>query len=756
MPFYDINILIIYLLYLSGIKKLNKNMNSMNNIKVSIIIPVFNVENYLVKCLESITAQTMQELEIICINDGSTDNSLEILKHFAQKDERIIIINKENEGQGIAKNIGLQNATGEYIGFVDPADWIDEHMYEYMYKQAKNLNSEIVICDFISYKDCKHKAQKEDFFLKAVSKTRVQTANIPSNCNIDKNIILDTLLVTPSYCGNKIYLAKFLKDFNIDFLPQKYYENIPFTLKCMVFANNISYTDSPFYRYRIHKSSTLQISEKQYYEYINTCNEVKEFISQNNLTQRLQKNLIYFCSKNAEQLWNQLPSKHQHTCLKLFKNSLSTEEFKIFRNLIHVPNNFEKIFSVTNENGHKIINILGVKIKAKYQSKSSRKIQKYINKIIFNQYKYKKDTYLLFDCLNGNDLESIDAYSLFKYMKEKGLRAQYVVIKNSKLHKQLIKAKELDNIIVIRKPILTHPQLFLADIYEILLRTKTVITSFDIPNREIQQKFKEIPFFKYIFIQHGQIFLDGHCMRSGYIRPQKYDYMLISSKEEENILKRYGFSDKELIRAGLPRWDLLPTENITREKSILIMPTWRRFNILQFEDSLYKKNLLKFLSNRYLNYLSKEENIKIYFAPHHALKGMRNIDFVIDNSNIEIADVHNISKYIKECSCLVTDFSSVSFDFMFQNKPVICYIPDYNDYKTLSRNDRADLECFDYKKLVFPNVYFDEENTINKLKYYVENNFELEENVREKYAQYFFTKENIREKLTEEILKITE
>lgn len=728
----------------------------MNNIKVSIVIPIFNAENHIVKCLESITSQTMQELEIICINDGSTDNSLEILKHFAQKDKRIIIINKENEGPGIAKNLGIQKAQGEYIGFVDADDWIDSKMYECMFQQAKNLNSEIVICDYINYKDFKQKAQKEDFFFKAKSKTQIQTVDIPANCNIDKNIIYDTLLTTPSYSGNKLYLTKFLKDNNLEFLPQKCYEDITFTLKCMICANNISYIDSPFYRYRIHQASTILKTETRYYQYINTCNEIKEILSQNNLTKRLQNNLIYFCSKNAEQLWNELPAEHKLPCLELFKNSLSAEEFKIFRKLIHVPNNFEKIFSVTNEDGHKIINILGLKIKAKYQSKESRKIQKYINKILFNQYKYKKDTYLLFDCLNGNDLESIDAYSLFKYMKEKGIRAFYVVIKNSKIHKQLMDANELDNIIVIRRPILTHPQDFLPDIYDILLRTKAVITSFDIPNRDLQDKFKEIPFFKYIFIQHGQIFLDGHCMRSGYIRPQKYDYMLISSKEEENILKRYGFSDKELLKVGLPRWDLLPTENIKKEKSILIMPTWRRFNILEFEDSLYKKNLVKFLSNPYLNTLSKEQNIKVYFAPHHALKGMRNIDFVIDNSNIEIADVHNISKYIKECSCLITDFSSVSFDFMFQNKPVICYIPDFNDYKTLSKNDRADLECFEYKKLVFPNVYFDEENTINKLKYYIENNFELEEQVRDKYAQYFFTKENIREKLTQEILKITE
>ena len=108
-------------------------------IKVSIIVPVYNVEKYLKRCLDSITNQTLKELEIICINDGSTDNSLKILKQYAHKDKRISIINKQNEGLSVARNTGMEAASGEYIGFVDSDDWIDLDFYKKLYTTAKKI-----------------------------------------------------------------------------------------------------------------------------------------------------------------------------------------------------------------------------------------------------------------------------------------------------------------------------------------------------------------------------------------------------------------------------------------------------------------------------------------------------------------------------------------------------------------------------------------------------------------------------------------
>ena len=115
--------------------------------KVSIIVPVYNVESYLDKCLNSLVNQTLKDIEIIVINDGSTDNSQKIIDKYSKKYKNIINITKENGGVSEARNLGLEKASGEYIGFLDSDDWIEPDMYELMYQKAKTENFDIVACD---------------------------------------------------------------------------------------------------------------------------------------------------------------------------------------------------------------------------------------------------------------------------------------------------------------------------------------------------------------------------------------------------------------------------------------------------------------------------------------------------------------------------------------------------------------------------------------------------------------------------------
>lgn len=123
----------------------------MKDIKVSIIIPIYNMEKYLLRCLKSVMFQTLKEIEIICINDGSTDGSLKILSDCAREDTRIIIIDKVNTGYGDSMNIGLENASGEYIGIVESDDFIEEDMYEKLYSLAIEQSAEIVKSNYYNY-----------------------------------------------------------------------------------------------------------------------------------------------------------------------------------------------------------------------------------------------------------------------------------------------------------------------------------------------------------------------------------------------------------------------------------------------------------------------------------------------------------------------------------------------------------------------------------------------------------------------------
>lgn len=114
-------------------------------VKVSVIIPVYNVEEYLVKCLESVVNQTLQDIEIICVNDGSTDNSYEILKQYAKLDKRIILVDKENEGASAARNTGMQYSRSEYILFLDSDDRLQPETCEVVYNTAITDKSDLVV-----------------------------------------------------------------------------------------------------------------------------------------------------------------------------------------------------------------------------------------------------------------------------------------------------------------------------------------------------------------------------------------------------------------------------------------------------------------------------------------------------------------------------------------------------------------------------------------------------------------------------------
>jgi len=116
--------------------------------KISIIVPVYNVELYLGKCIDSILNQTFSGFELILVNDGSLDNCGSICDSFAKLDRRVKVIHKGNGGLSSARNAGLEIACGEYIGFVDSDDYIERQMYETLYNQATETSSDIVVCDF--------------------------------------------------------------------------------------------------------------------------------------------------------------------------------------------------------------------------------------------------------------------------------------------------------------------------------------------------------------------------------------------------------------------------------------------------------------------------------------------------------------------------------------------------------------------------------------------------------------------------------
>ena len=181
--------------------------------KISIIIPVYNVQDYLAMCLDSVCYQSMKDIEIICVNDGSTDNSLAVLHAYKRRDKRIIIIDKENEGSGVARNTGLKIARGEYVYFVDGDDWLEQDVLLKASKKADETNADIVIFGGSScYVKDNGKINKNSGGYSADKLPKKYLNKVFSAEDIKKDIFK-----FPSTAWTKLYKHQFLVDNNILF-----------------------------------------------------------------------------------------------------------------------------------------------------------------------------------------------------------------------------------------------------------------------------------------------------------------------------------------------------------------------------------------------------------------------------------------------------------------------------------------------------------------------------------------------------------
>lgn len=224
------------------------------NIAVSIIIPIYNVEQYLRQCLDSVVNQTFKNFECICINDCSTDNSYTILKEYEKKDNRFIIINlPENKGQGVARNSGLKYAKGKYITFIDSDDWVSNDYIEILYSAIEKYNTDFVSAKFYLFDNVKQKIKRNSLEPKIPFNTILCTKK--DKKKIIKNI---SFLQTSTVCGN-IFKRKFLLSNNMSFKPVKF-EDTLFIWEAIIRANNFIFIEDIIYFYRKNRKNSTMVS----------------------------------------------------------------------------------------------------------------------------------------------------------------------------------------------------------------------------------------------------------------------------------------------------------------------------------------------------------------------------------------------------------------------------------------------------------------------------------------------------------------
>ncbi len=214
--------------------------------KISLIVPIYNSQNYLEKCIKSLISQTLKDIQIILINDGSTDNSEKIIKSF--DDERIVYISKNNEGIGKTRNLGIDKATGEFLAFVDSDDYLNEHFCEYMYQKAVNDDCDLVVCDFFEDRNTLVGIKFKDF----------KDTNLRETPELINYINLGPC--------NKLYKKSLFDDKSNRFEENLKYEDAPFVVKMLVSANRIGKVNDYLTYYVIHSNSETTIRDKRMYD----------------------------------------------------------------------------------------------------------------------------------------------------------------------------------------------------------------------------------------------------------------------------------------------------------------------------------------------------------------------------------------------------------------------------------------------------------------------------------------------------------
>ena len=312
-------------------------------VKVSIIIPIYNAEKYLKACLDSVIRQDLEDIEIICINDGSLDNSEEILNEYVKKDERIICINQNNQGSAIARNKGLEIAKGDYIGFIDSDDiFIEKDCLNKLYTHAHKNNADMISAN-----------------LKFLDKTRNLIENkhyakgtfyyFDKNCEISPDEY-----GIPFYFYKNLYKNEFIKKYNITFPDLKRGQDPIFLSKVLAKLDKIHGIAIDFYGYMVPGDFSKLNSYQKKYDYIKQYKECFDILNQSELF------------KTSDKYMNNL--------MLYLENTVDSEVFDIVCDVFGDElNNYPQYHAFKARN---IINRLIEKSRENYYNKSKQEIDK--------------------------------------------------------------------------------------------------------------------------------------------------------------------------------------------------------------------------------------------------------------------------------------------------------------------------------------------------------------------------------------------
>ena len=246
--------------------------------KVSVIVPFYNVEKYIEKCLETLVNQTLDDIEIILVNDGSKDKTVDIVKKYKEMySNKIVYLEKENGGLSDARNYAISYARGEYIAFLDSDDYVETNMYKEMYEIAQKENSDMVECNFI---------------WEYPNKTRIDIGTTYNN----KHEMIEKIRVV---AWNKLIKREILEKSKVQFPKGYRYEDVEFTYKLIPFLEKVSFCKTPMVHYVQREGSISNVQNKRNAEIFDVMEHVMDYYKENNLYEEYYQELEYLYSRYA-------------------------------------------------------------------------------------------------------------------------------------------------------------------------------------------------------------------------------------------------------------------------------------------------------------------------------------------------------------------------------------------------------------------------------------------------------------------------
>lgn len=682
--------------------------------KISIIVPTYNVEQYIEQCIESINLQTYKNFEVIVVNDGSTDNTLNVIKKCKEKYDWIEIINNDNHGQGYSRNRALEKAKGEYIFFFDSDDFIEPLTLELALKRIQEDNSDLVVYDWKNYYQATGEYKyinKDAFFSKRI---------------LEGNECIELLKIKHYFTVNKLYRKSFLLDNNIQYGEGYIYEDVPFWTHICACAKKVSLIHSPLYNVRVNKTSTTKSnynSENHYTSFLKAMEESINILKENNaITEAYYYLYNYFIRKFNLYYRKRVPRKYKKVFMNEFVELMS------------------KTIKLTKEEGKNKYLGLGLKEDLFYYNKKKTihftLILARIKQFVKTKLRKVKQTIKFV-------LEKLSERKISKENIILFMGFDYRYTGNSRyLFEDLIKIKQ-DNVYFVTNDTLVDEKYRIVPkskkMYKILNTAKVVIFE-----SWISKKFNKNKDAIWVQLWHGTplkkmlfdseeaeiITTNPNHKINKYNDINRWDYLLMDNPSIAKYFRTsFLIKDENIINYGYPRVKYLLDNmqnnelkdkikekcNIDKNKRIVLyLPTWRDYNYGKKQE---QQDFEYFLNTEVLT--EKLGNDYIIISKNHVFLNSKSSDS-ITNVDTETQELLLIADY------LITDYSSVLFDAFAIDLPTVLLA---NDYEKYSKSRGVYKEIWDD---LAPFIVNNEIDLAKKIKSYKINKEYL--NVKEKYA----------------------